>query len=121
MTAEPPTSDARRQRNRARKLRQRRAKLRRQLNADGCTAELIDKILERQHFADLAAVHGEEHARRVLYGDLPEPDDSGYRPTHRDPLLHGPCRAVGPAATAARRRGTLRRTDHPDHKQDRST
>lgn len=94
----------------------RRAK-RRALEAAGVPAAEIDRRIDllrrRQEAArradvavdELDQVHNETWAARRL-------DDTGYRPTHVDPLQRGPARVTNLTARAARRRRATTRYEY---------
>lgn len=83
-----------------------RNRLRTELAACGVPPAEIASAVERLRFEQLVAHHGLEGARAIVYREVKTLDDKGYRPTRRDPLLHGPARATGATARAVRRRST---------------
>ena len=102
--------------NRKDKDRKRRARLRKRLEASGVAPEVIERIIAVKREDDLARCHGYTPDRVLTREEILAntddslwPDDRGYRPSRRDPLLHGAARATGTAAKVVRRRYTITR------------
>lgn len=96
-------------RNRAQKDRKRRKKLKERLRAEGCSEELIERIIAKERQKDLVRRHGsEDEARRArAKSSRNMPDDTGYEPDTVDPLLRGPGRADGITARVVVRGETI--------------
>jgi hypothetical protein len=96
---------------RVRKDKQRRAKLRARLEAEGASPALVERIIERQRWDDLVARHGLDEAQRIRSAEAHrnDPDDQGYSPSEGDPLLRGPGRVGGITAKVVCRRETITR------------
>lgn len=98
-------------RRRAEKDRKRRQKLRKRLEAEGCSEALIERIIAEERHKDLVARHGENGARAARRKNARrDPDDAGYEPTVGDPLLRGPARVTGITAKVVRKKETI--TEH---------
>lgn len=99
--------------NRAAKDRQRRAKLRKRLQAAGLSEAEIERIIaikraddhHRRHDYDQPGPTREEILANT--DDSLWPDDTGYRPVPVDPLLEGAARVNGVTAKVVRRRHTV--------------
>ena len=93
--------------------RKKRQTLRKQLRAEGLDEALIAKIVEAKAWEQMQARHGVDGARDVRYAEAQRRAGHGasasYRPTPRDPLLHGPARATGDTARAVKSRRGLAR------------
>lgn len=101
-------------RNRKAKDREKRAKLRRRLLAQGVDEATIDKIIEVRRRRDLDARHrtATVRTREEILANTDDrlwPDDTGYKPTAGDPLLRGAARVDGVTAKVVRRRNTITR------------
>ena len=95
-------------RRRAEKDRKRRQKLRKRLEAEGCSEALIERIIAQERHKDLVARHGEYDARAALRKNARRhPADAGYEPSVGDPLLRGSARATGVTAKVVRRKSTI--------------
>lgn len=103
-----------RTKNRKTKDRQRRAKLRARLEAEGVDPETIERTISEKREDDRLRRLGIEppSAREQILANTDDtlwPDDTGYRPSTPDPLLHGAGRTQGVAAKVVRRRETITR------------
>jgi len=100
--------------NRKTKDRQRRAKLRARLEAEGVDPQTIEQVLATKREDDRLRRLGVAPAptREEILANTDDalwPDDTGYRPSTPDPLLHGAGRVNGIAAKVVRRRETITR------------
>jgi SOS response regulatory protein OraA/RecX len=105
---EAPVTGDQQQRSMARARRnasESRRQLKKKLRASGMSEELIERIIERKRFEQLARRHGSvEAAAQIRYAEQPEqPNDSAYRPRHIDSTLRGAGRASGDTAKSIRR------------------
>ncbi len=84
---------------------ERRRQMRKKLRAAGASEALIERMVERKKFEQLARRHGSvEAAAAIRYSEQPEqPDDSAYRPRPVDSTLRGAARATGDTAKSIRR------------------
>jgi len=99
---------------RVRRDRERRAKLRARLEAEGVASQTIEAILAKEREDDRLRRLGVEPgpSREEILANTDDslwPDDRGYRPSAPDPLLHGAGRVNGIAAKVVRRRETVTR------------
>lgn len=108
--------------NRADKDRKRRAKLRKRLQEVGVDELEIERIIAIKRDDDRARRQrlAPEPTREEILANTDDslwPDDSGFKPSAPDPLLHGAARVNGVAAKVVRRRHTVTEYQH-DRLQD---
>lgn len=94
--------------------RRKRQQVRRRMEAQGCSPELIEKAL-----AELTAKQRQARLRAGRSGldGVPDVDDGGYRPTPVDPLLRGAGRVTGQTARAVKCSKAM--TKHEHDQEDR--